>query len=468
MARSAPLPRCRPARISLRRCALAAPLIIASLVSCHRGPAEVNEEKGLTILANAAVGGVNSQLADWLDEELPGISKELGVPVAFLSAGLNDQDFKARVALDIKGGRAADVIGLDQFWTPEFAGAGFIMPLDRYFSAWPVREQYFAPIREMGSFRGHVYQVIWNADLRMIFYNREIFRRAGLALPWRPRSWDDILAAGRTIKERCPGVTPLQLDAGTVMGEASTMQGFYMVLLGAGGRLYDPARECWITDSAPIRRAARFYRVVYQDEKLGDPDLQVAAKAREKSFDLFSAGKIAVYIESTWFYTSVLSPTNDSWGIKDRDDRIGWAPMPGGGRSGDPEFVSISGGDGLIINPHCKNPELAWKLVMALNDLGRQQRLFLKKPFTPTRRDLAELPEVMQHRFISETARAIMPCTTFRPALPEYPEVSFQVQYLTERLATGQLGVDAALAEFGQSVANAVGQDKVCGAGPGQ
>ncbi len=466
MARPALFPDRRPARVSILPRTLAALVLLPALTSCHRGAPGQTQEPGLTIMANAAAGGVNSQLAVWLNEELPGISKQLGVPVKFWSAGLNDQDFKARVALDIKGGRAADVIGLDQFWTPEFAAAGFIMPLDRYFSAWPARDRYYAPIREMGTFRGHVYQVIWNADLRMIFYNREIFRRAGLPLPWRPGSWDDIIAAGRAIKERCPGVVPLQLDAGTVMGEASTMQGFYMVLLGAGGRLYDPARECWITDSAPIRRAAEFYRAVYQDEKLGDPDLQVAAKAREKSFDLFSAGRIAVYIESTWFYTSVLSPTNDSWGMADRDDRIGWAPMPGGPRPGDPAIVSISGGDGLIINPHCRRPDLAWKLVEALNGLDRQERLFLKKPFTPTRKDLAALPEVRKHKFISETADAIMPYTTFRPALPEYPEVSFQVQYLTERLATGQLGVDDALAEFRQAVANVVGEERVCGAEP--
>lgn len=446
----------------LLRRGLTALLVCVSLAACQRAPEKAGKEQGLLIMANAAAGGVNSQLAQWLDEELPGISKELGVPVRFLSAGLSDQDFKARVALDIKGGRAADVIGLDQFWTPEFAAAGFIMPLDKYYNAWPARDQFFAPVRKMGAFRGHVYQVVWNADVRMIFYNREIFSRAGIELPWQPRSWDDIIAAGEKIKDRCPGVIPIQLDAGTVMGEAATMQGFFMVLLGAGGRLYDTERECWITRSEPLSRAARFYRLIYQDLKLGDPDLQIAPKGREKSFELMSQGRIAVYAESTWFYTSVLSPSNASWGMKDRDEKIGWAKMPGGGRPGDPAFVSISGGDGLIINPHCQDPDLAWKLVMALNDLERQKRLFLKKPFTPTRKDLADLPEVREHKFISDTAREIMPYTSFRPALPEYPEVSFNVQYLTERLATGQLDVDAALAEFDRAVGNDVGTDRTC------
>jgi multiple sugar transport system substrate-binding protein len=413
-------------------------------------------------MVNAAPGGVNSQIAEWLGQELPEVGREIGAPVAFLPAGLNDQDYKARVALDIKGGRGADVIAIDQFWVPEFAAAGFIMPIDRYLADWPTRAQFFAPIQRMGSFGGHDYMVVWDADVRMVFYNRALFRQAGIELPWQPRSWDDLLAAGRKLKAACPGVTPLQIDAGTAMDEAATMQGFFMVLLGAGGRLYDPDRDCWIASGQALERTADFYRRIYQTEHLADPDLQISPKAREKSFDLFHREKIAVYVESTWFYSSVLGPNNKSWGIPDRDTRIGWARMPGGGQPGDPEFVSVSGGNGLIINPHGKDPDRAWRLVAALNQLDRQQRLFALKPFTPTRQDLAALPEVQAQTFTAAAAAEVMPYTSFRPALREYPEISFHVQFLTERLATGQLDVPAALAEYRKAVANVVGDDRVC------
>jgi multiple sugar transport system substrate-binding protein len=437
-------------------------MVAGALTACHSNQSRSPEPEALTIMANAAPGGVNSQMADWLLLELPEVSREIGAPVQFLPAGINDGDFKARIALDIKAGQGADVINLDQFWIPEFADAGFIMPLDRFLAGWTVKDEFYPPIREMGSFRGHVYQVMWNADIRMIFYHRELLAAAGVTLPWRPRSWEEIVAAAKKIKAARPGVIPLQLDAGTAMDEATTMQGFFMVFLGAGGRLYDPERDCWEVSSPALRRALEFYRRIYQEEKIADPELQIAPKAREKSFDLFSQGKIAIYVESTWFYTSVLNPSNASWGIPDRDQKIGWAPMPGGGRPGDPPFVSISGGDGLIVNPRSKHPELAWRLVAALNELPRQERLFLKKPFTPTRRDLAALPSVQDHLFISRAAAEIMPYTSFRPALPAYPEVSFYVQYLTERVATGQLGVEDALREFAASVENVVGADRTC------
>lgn len=437
-------------------------LILIALPGCDRQTVGADSPPGLTIMVNAAPGGVNSQIAEWLARELPDISRELGMPVTFLPAGINDGDYKARIALDIKAGRGADVIALDQFWVPEFADAGFIMPLDRFVADWPDRENFYTPLRRMGSYKGHLYQIIWNADLRMVFYRRDLLAAAGIPLPFQPQSWDDLLAAGRKIKAALPAVTPLQINAGTVMDEATTMQGFSMVLLGAGGKLYDEDRQCWIVRGEPLRRTMEFYRTIYQVEGLADPDLQVAPKAREKSFDLFSRGKIAIYVESTWFFNSVLDPANPSWGVADRDQKIGWTPMPGGGMPGDPAVASISGGDGLIVNPKSKNPEAAWKLVAALNELHRQERLFRLRPTTPTRSDLAALPQVQQHQFISRAAEAIMPHTSFRPALPAYPEVSFHVQYLTERVANGQLGVDPAIEEFAAAVENVVGPESVC------
>jgi len=433
---------------------------LASSFACRRGEERGPSGPGLSITGNAIKGGLNSQRAEWFEEELPGLERELAVKVSFLPAGLNDQDYKARLALDIRSGRGADVMVIDQFWVPEFAAADFLMPLDRYYREWPLRDEFFKPIQEMGSFGGHKFMVVWDADVRMIFYNRDLLARAGIELPWQPRSWEDLIEAGRRIKAACPGVIPLQVNAGTVMGEAATMQGFLMLLHGAGGRLYDEDRGAWVVDSPALRRTLEFYRRVYQVEKLGDPGLQVSLRAREKSFELMSREKIAIYLESTWFYNSVLDPNNESWGMADRDRKIGWALMPGAGGPGDPEFVSVSGGDGLIINPLCQNPDLAWELIAALNDLDRQKRQFAKKPFTPTRRDLAALPEVRAHEFISQAASRVMPWTTFRPALPEYPEISFHVQHLTERVVTGQFDIDRALAEFGRAVENIVGRER--------
>ncbi|MBU2574351.1 MAG: extracellular solute-binding protein [Elusimicrobia bacterium] len=414
----------------------------------------------VTILENAVRGGKNSRYVEWYDEVLPGIEKKLGIKVKLLTAGIMDEDFKVRIALDIKSKKGADIIGLDQFWIPEFADAGLITPLDAYLETWPGVKHLYDSMRRMGSYKGHTYLIMRDTDVRMLFYHKPCFRAAGIRLPWQPGNWEEIIDAARKIKASRPGVIPLQINAGLKMGEATAMQGFLMLLFGAGGELYDEEKGKWVVESAALRRTLEFYRRIYVKENLADVELQLAGHAREKSFELFQKGGIACYIEGTWFYTSVLKPES-SWGIRDRDERIGWAKMPGSGDKKAPGFVSVSGGSGLIINPSSPHPELAWKVISELNSSGNMARLFSLVPFSPTRKDIARLPVVQSNKFISKSGEALVPVTRSRPGISEYPEVSFQVQLMTEEVITGKKTVEEAIKDFGKSIALIAGKNKV-------
>ncbi len=419
---------------------------------------EKSSVPAVQILENAVPGGINSDIYQWYLEQIPGIEKEMGIRIELVPAGIRDEDFKARIALDLKGGRSADIIGFDQFWVPEFAQAGFLLPLDPFLPSWPDRSQYYDSMMEMGSFQGKTYLIMRLTDLRMLFYHKQMLADAGIPLPWQPKNWDAIIAASEKIKQKFPDLIPLQINAGVEMGEAATMQGFLILLYGAGGELYDQKAGKWVVDSPAFRQTTDFYKKIYLDRKLGNAELVTSPKAREKTFEMFSKGRIAIYCESTWFYTSVLKP-GESWGIKDRDEKIGWAKMPGSGAPGAPEFISLSGGNGWVISPKTKNPDLAWKVVARLNTLSSLEKLFQKQAFTPTRKDLAQSTVVATQPFIAQTAPAILPFTRSRPGLPDYPEISFYLQLLSEQIITGKLTPDAALKEFGRSVENIVGKE---------
>ncbi|MGJ8453969.1 extracellular solute-binding protein [Pseudothermotoga sp. U03pept] len=416
----------------------------------------------VTIIANAIKGGKNTQVVDWFEKFIPSIEKELNIQVELIQTGIKDEDFKARIVLDIKGGGGADILWIDGFWVPEFVEAGYLRPIDDILESIPAWKYYYDSMKAMGSYKGKTYLVPASTDVRMIYYNKELFKKAGIPIPWQPKSWEDIIKTARIIKEKLPGVTPLQINAGTEMGEATTMQGFFMVLLGAGGNLYDWESGKWITNSSALRDTLAFYKQIYVDEKLGDAQLQVSPGAREKSFELFRQEKIAMYVEGTWMFTSVLNPNNASWGFPDRDERIGWAAMPGRGKPGDPEFVSISGGTGFAVNPNTKNPKLVAEVLKRILYIEPQLTYFELKPFVSPRSDLADSCwTINRDKFIAETSRALVKYTTFRPAFPVYPEISFQAQLLTERVVTKQMTIDQALKEFAAEVTRIVGKENV-------
>jgi multiple sugar transport system substrate-binding protein len=53
-----------------------------------------------------------------------------------------------------------------------------------------------------------------------------------------------------------------------------------------------------------------------------------------------------------------------------------------------------------------------------------------------------------------------MPYTTVRPGKPEYPEISYQAQLLTEQIVTG-VSPEKALENYGQAVIAIVGAENV-------
>lgn len=423
------------------------------------------EDVTLTFSYNSIKGGRGTQSAEWVEDVVvPTFEKEMkdkgiDVEVTCLPSGVSPADWKMQFVLDTKSGIGPDVAWIDLFWVPELAEANLLLPLDKYVEAWPTWDEYYSPAKEGGSHKDSVYAIMYGTDVRMIYYNKELFKKAGIAIPWQPYSWDGLLTTARVIKEKLPGVIPLQINAGTDMGEATTMQGLYMVLLGAGGRLYDWDTDKWIIDSPMLRDTLDFYKTVYIDEELGDAEMQVTAQSRNKTFEAFQQGKIAMLVEGTWFFTSVIAP-NGSVPIPDRDERIGWAAMPGKGTLGTPTFACMSGGTGFALNPNSEHPDLAWELISTMLRPDVLVELFDRKPFSPVYQEFVEVPAVRENVFIAETGEALMPFTTIRPAKPEYPEISYQAQLLTEEIVVG-VSPEKALENYGQGVISIVGEGNV-------
>jgi len=146
----------------------------------------------VTIIANAIKGGKNTQVVDWFEKYIPEIEKDLGIKVELIQTGIKDEDFKARIVLDIKGGGGADILWIDGFWVPILAEI-------------PAWKYYYDSMKAMGSYKGKTYLVPASTDVRMIYYNKELFKKAGIPVPWQPKSWEDIIKTARIIKEKLPG-----------------------------------------------------------------------------------------------------------------------------------------------------------------------------------------------------------------------------------------------------------------------
>ncbi|HLT85727.1 MAG TPA: extracellular solute-binding protein [Phototrophicaceae bacterium] len=433
------------------------------------GDATSGDAVTLTLVLNAISGGKNAAEADWVESwvipEFEAAMAEEGqeVEVVFEAQGVDDEDYKTKIALDLQSGGGADIIGMDGIWVGEFAEAGYIAPLEEVGGAavadWEGWEQIPEAVQNALAFEGERYGVPQGADGRVLFYNKELFAEAGLPEEWEPTSWEDILDAGRALKQ-LDGVIPIQLNAGTPMGEATTMQGLLPMLVGTGAEVWSDGT--WLGASEELAEVLELYRTIYVDEELGDPILQQEAAGRDTSFSLFAAGEIGILLEGDYFWRAVVHPEVGTAPMENRDDVVGYtripAREPGAGINGQ-DFVSMSGGTGRVLNPNSENPELAWELLAFMNSAeafeARAEGTINITPREDVNATLLEGEEMLT--FVSEE---VLPITAYRPGLAAYPEVSLALQEATGAVVAGT-DVEEALADYGDAVRGVVGDENV-------
>ncbi|GLX05066.1 extracellular solute-binding protein [Microbispora sp. NBRC 16548] len=446
-----------------------AAVALLTLGACGTGGSDdsgdsTDEGVTLTITANAISGGKNAETADWTAKwviprfEAAQKAKGRDVRVVFQPSGVDDEQYKTKVALDLKSRAGADVIDLDGIWVGEFAQAGYVKPLAEVAGpeadSWEGWSQIPQAVQGLGTFEGKRYGLPQGTDGRVLFYNRALFRKAGLPDRWQPRSWQEILDAGGALK-RAGVPVPIQIDAGTAMGEATTMQGALPLLAGAGAQIYADGK--WTGASRALKDVLDFYRQVYSGG-LGDPRLQQEARGRDKSFAQFAEGRIAILAEGDYFWRSVIEPEAGVAPMKDRDSVVGYALIPaqrpGAGIRGQ-DFVSMSGGAVRVLNPNSKNPKLAWELLSFMHSAEATTSQLAGAARITARKDVNDtvLGADPMLKFVSDE---VLPLTAYRPPLAVYPQVSVALQEATAAVVAGT-SVEEAAAAYQRKVESLVG-----------
>lgn len=423
----------------------------------------------LTITANAVAGGKNDLTAKWFtDWVIPEFTKQqkdkgVNVTVKFDGTGVDDGEYKAKIALDFNTDIGGDVIEIDGIWLGEFAQGGQVRPLDDVVGkdkvdAWDGWSEIPDAVQALGEFEGKRYGIPVGTDGRVIFFNKNLFAQVGLPDDWQPTSWDEITAAAVSLKE-IPGVTPIQLNAGTAMTEATTMQGVLPLLAGAGGEIHQDGK--WQGATKQVKDVLDLYQQVYRGN-LGDPLLAQEAKGRDKSFELFAQNKIGMLFESDYFWRSVIDPTVGVAKMADRDTAVGWAKIPAmapGAGVGGQDFVSMSGGGIRVVNPKSKYPQQAWELLQFMNSAEATKARLGGTAQVTQRQDVNE--EVLKNDpMLNFIAEEVLPITRYRPGLAEYPKVSTALQQATADIIAGK-SADEAAAAYQDALIKAVGEDNV-------
>lgn len=374
-----------------------------------------------------------------------------------------DQYFTKLALMNGSPDTAPDVIYEDTFQIRSDAAAGYLLPIDDYLADWDDWDQFLDTAKQAGlGDDGKTYGVSMGTDTRGLYYNKDLFAQAGLPTDWQPESWDDVLDAARTIKEELPDVTPLNVYAGKAGGEQTTMQGFEMLLYGTDDELYDADSQKWITGSTGFEDSLGFLETIYSEGLAPSLDVALDASVGARvASELLPQGKLAMAVDGSWLPGGWISGDN-AW--PEWEDTMGMAAMPTQDGQ-DPGFTSMSGGWTLAVGSQAGDPQAAFDFIALALNQENSLKYDTENSQIAVRSDVAEDPEYLGYNPSFEFFSSLVEYTHFRPATPDYSQISSTIQVAAESVATGQADAAQAARTYDDGLVGIVGADATQAAG---
>ncbi len=234
-----------------------------------------------------------------------------------------------------------------QFLTfvPSYASKGALMEIRSLLKkhGQSVPKAYTPALLSIFEWNGGLYGYPRDNDTKVIFYNKKLFRQAGLAMPKSDWTWDDLRAAALKLTKR-------QGNRVTQYGVAFETGQYRLYFWQSGTELFDnDARPTKVTLNTPKAAAAiQFLADLINKDKVTPPATQIADSSNIGP--MFASGQLAMA-----FGNHALVPTFEKtpgleWGV------VGMPHFKG------QKTVNASGGAGYTISKFTKNPDAAYHL----------------------------------------------------------------------------------------------------------
>lgn len=383
----------------------------------------------------------------------------VNVEVQAIPGGFSDSESKIALLFKSKS-TAPDIVSLADLNYGQWVSTGYLLPLEGYLGSSPWWANFNPQIKAAETIDGKVYGVSQGVNTYGLLYDKTLFAKAGIATPWTPKTWADVLDAAKKLKS-VQGISPLWIQTGTSQGTFGVFAGPGNFLAGSSDPTVFTKDGKWVVDSKGIREVVQFYKDAAQAGVLPAASQIMDTMAEAVPPVDIPKHKIGITLSGNWFpdlWTKNLS--SPYW--PEAAENIGVTPLPTV-NGADPKVASMVGGWNLSIGSASKHPDLAWELI----DLAQQKENMLKMDI-----NTALVPSVPEYAKTSEFLNVAPP---FREAFakiadtaqmaPLDPNYSVWCQgFLTGTQAVivkPDTSVDDAVKQMSDYIANQLGPDAI-------
>jgi multiple sugar transport system substrate-binding protein len=328
-------------------------------------------------------------------------------------------DLKQKLLQGAASGQLPDIVVIDNPDHSSFAALGALTDLTDQVSAWGKADQYFPGPWKSTVWKGKNYGVPNNSNCLALFYNKDMFQKAGVT---PPTNWDELHSTAKKLTKS--GVYGFSMSL--VKSEEGTFQ-FLPFLWEAGADLD--------TIDSPAAVSALQYLV--NSVKEGLLSSEALNWVQQDAITQFIAQKAAMCINGPWQVPGLKQNAKFSWGV---------VPLPKGQQS-----ASILGGENWAIPKTSQHVKEAWDFIQWTQQPTQLKSYIVTDDRLPSTKDLAQDAAFQKDPNLSVFVNSLEVAKP-RAYGPNYPKISNAVQQAFQSAIAGQTSAANALQQAAQTI----------------
>ena len=312
---------------------------------------------------------VSKTLAQKLVDGFNASHKNLQVKLTLTS--INDD--VTSLATSIRAGDPPDVVGLNDIDMPTFTRNGSFTDLTSQINKLPYKSALSPGHLGLATYQGKEYGVPYWGDLSVLWYNKTLFKQAGLNPDSPPTTYAQILSDAQAINKLGHGINGF-----TFAGDCQGCLGFTVQPgIWADGQYLTSgpigSQTATITGNQALIQALTLYRDLWSQHLVPDNDRTDDGPTWGEDF---AAGKIGIMPGGYGQVVNLVKPSQLGSEFAD-------TPLPGASGG----YSTFDGGDDFAIPAAAKNPSGAWEFISWVLQ-QQQQEQYPGLGATPIRTDL--------------------------------------------------------------------------------
>jgi multiple sugar transport system substrate-binding protein len=331
-------------------------------------------------------------------------------------------------------GKGPDIAGFNTSLIPKYAKANLILPVDELYKG-DLKGVFGEGVVNGLKYNNKVYGVPANFATLMMYYNKDLFKDAGLDPENPPKTWAEWQKAIKATTK----TKGSEKQYGLVLADHATIPMWPLLIWGNGGDFISAKGKSMMNDAKTVE-AFKIWSDLVINAGISPTGLTGAEADK-----LFQSGKAAMEMNGPWM-TAGYTAAGLNYDV---------APIPVG--PGGP--VTLADSIALVAGKNTKNKEQVLEFMKFWNSKESQEYLSLQTGFPPTRTDMLGSEKLKANPFVLKFAAVSPTARFYLGGLEEYARINDDIIVpAIQEITMGKAAVDAALKSADEKLTKLMGK----------